>query len=459
MHNEPSDPLLGELSRKRFFIVTLGCFRNEVESDLLISELKRLGLEQAGSLVSSQVIFVNTCGFIQEACDEGIDTILEIDRLTIGMKPRPPIILVGCMGQRYGEELLNSMPEVSVVLGVDWKKHLPEVLSAVIEGKRFSRTSTKPEPVYAVRDIDSSLSATVFIRISDGCSRACRFCTIPRIRGDYRSRPVDDILGEVSRLTRDRDSEVVLLAQDLTSYGSDIQSDTDLTGLLRKIARLENVKWIRLLYLQPEGVSQELIDEMAENQKICDYFDIPFQHASRDVLRRMGRSGDGESYKRLISSIRARSPGASLRTTVMVGYPGETEEDFERLERFVSDIAFDWVGAFRYSPEPGTAAAKLPDRVPYDMAVTRYDRILDLQDSIEAAHAVELIGKRTEVVIDGVSEEEGYNFVGRSYREAPIIDGMLYLMSKTEDGCKAKTGNFVNARITGLEGLDLVAEI
>ena len=459
MNDGHTDSPLSELKGKTFFIVTLGCFRNEVESDLLTGELQRLGLEQAGSLDSAQVIIVNTCGFIQEACEEGIDTILEIDRLTVGRQPRPPVALLGCMGQRYGEGLLRSMPEVSGVLGVDWKDYLHEILSAVIAGKRLSRTSHVPEPCYAVRDVNSSVNATVFIRIADGCSRSCRFCTIPRIRGKYRSRPADDILSEVCRLTCDRDSEVVLLAQDLTSYGSDIPSETDLVGLLRRITRLETVKWVRLLYLQPDGVSLKLIDEMAENPKVCDYFDIPFQHASRDVLQRMGRPGDAESYRRLISSIRVKSPGASLRTTVMVGYPGETEEDFEELERFVGDIAFDWLGAFRYSSEPGTAAAKLPDQVPHDKAVTRYDRILDLQDSIEASHATKLIGKRTEVVIDGVSEEEGYDFVGRSYREAPIIDGMLYLMSKTEHGCKAKTGDFVNARITGLEGLDLVAEI
>jgi ribosomal protein S12 methylthiotransferase len=459
MLNRQSDQRPVNLPVNSFFVVTLGCFRNEVESDLLRSELAGLGLEQSADINAAQVIIVNTCGFIREACEEGIDTVLEIDRLTRDRIPRPPVILLGCMGQRYGGELLESLPEVSGVLGVDWKDYLLEALSAVTEGKRFHRTSSMPEPCCTARNVDSSENATIFIRIADGCSRGCGFCTIPRIRGAYKSRAVDNILDEVNRLTGGRDREIVLLAQDLTSYGTDTPSDTDLAGLLRLITELKNVRWVRLLYLQPEGVTVELIDEMVRNPRVCDYFDIPFQHASRDVLRRMGRPGDGDSYRRLISSIRKRSPGASFRTTVMVGYPGETEEDFELLERFIMDIGFDWLGAFRFSPEPGTDAAKLPDQVPHDKAVTRYDRILDLQDSIEASHATKLIGKRTEVVIDGVSEEEGYDFVGRSYREAPIIDGMLYLMSKTEHGRKAKTGDFVNARITGLEGLDLVAEI
>lgn len=459
MSNRPSDSRLGELRGKSFFVVTLGCFRNEVESDLLISELSRLGLKQTSTLEAAQVIIVNTCGFIQEACEEGIDTILEIDRLTRSRDPRPPILLVGCMGQRYGEGLLRSMAEVSGVLGVDWMDHLPEALSEVTAGKRLHRTSAVPGPCYPARDVDSSENATIFIRIADGCNRACHFCTIPRIRGAYKSRPSDEILNEVIRLTGERDREVVLLAQDLTSYGSDIPSGTGLAGLMRRITELEHVRWVRLLYLQPEGITNELIDEVVENPKICDYFDIPFQHVSQHVLRRMGRPGDGESYRRLISSIRARSPGASLRTTVMVGYPGETEEDFERLESFVGDIGFDWLGAFRYSPESGTAAAELPDQVPSDKAVMRYDRILELQDSVEASRAIRLVGSSTEVVIDGVSEEDGFDLVGRSYREAPIIDGLIYLRRKTEYGRNVTIGAFAEARITGLEGLDLVAEI
>jgi ribosomal protein S12 methylthiotransferase len=459
MHNSSADSRPGELRGRSFFIVTLGCFRNEVESDTLIGELRRLGLVRAPSLEGAEVIVVNTCGFIREACEEGIDTVLEIDRLTGAMETRPPILLVGCMGQRYGEGLFKSMPELAGVLGVDWSDHLSEALSALDSGKRFYRTSPLPELRSVARDVESSENATIFIRIADGCSRSCLFCTIPRIRGAYKSRPAEDILDEVGRLTGVHDREVVLLAQDLTSYGSDIPSGTNLVGLLRCLTELENVRWVRLLYLQPEGVTDELIEEIVENPKICDYFDIPFQHASRDVLRRMGRPGDGEAYRRLINSIRTRSPAASLRTTVIVGYPGETEEDFDRLERFIEDIGFDWLGAFRYSPETGTAAAELPDQVTQDEILVRYDRILELQDSIEAGRAARLIGQSTEVVVDGISEEEGYDFVGRSYREAPIIDGLLYLRRKTEYGRRVAIGDFVNARITGLEGLDLVAEI
>ena len=459
MHNRLRDPRLGELRGRSFFIVTLGCFRNEVESDLLISGLLRLGLNRTDTLETAHMIIVNTCGFIQEACEEGIDTVLEIDRLTKGREPRPPILLVGCMGQRYGESLLKSMPEVSAVLGADWMDHLSETISEITAGKRLRRSSLVPGQLCPARDVDSSVNATLFIRIADGCNRTCGFCTIPKIRGAYRSRPSEEILNEVTRLTGNRDREVVLLAQDLTSYGSDIPSEEILSSLLQRITQLEHVRWLRLLYLQPEGITSELIDEMAENPKICDYFDIPFQHASPHVLRRMGRPGDGESYRSIISSIRARSPGASLRTTLMVGYPGETEEDFELLESFVGDIRFDWLGAFRFSPEPGTAAAQLTDRVPYDNAVMRYDRILELQDSIEASRAPRLVGTSTEVVIDGVSEESGYDFVGRSCREAPIIDGLIYIRRKSEYGRDVRIGDFAEARITGVEGLDLVAEI
>jgi len=453
------DPHLREFRGKLYFIITLGCFRNEVESDLLRSELLGLGLEQAATLDEAQVIIVNTCGFIKEACEEGIDTILEVDRITRGLDPRPKILIVGCMCQRYGEGLLKSMPEVSCVLGVDWKDHLDEALRAAMSDSRFYRASMLPNPCIPVRTFDSSDNATVFVRVSDGCSRACSFCAIPGIRGPHKSRYADDILSEIKRFSKGGEREVVLLAQDLTSYGSDLPSGTDLAGLLRRITGLKNVRWVRLLYLQPEGVTPELVSEMVENPRICDYFDIPFQHASHHILKRMGRPGDGGSYRQLVDSIRDKSPDAAIRTTVMVGYPGETGEDFNTLAGFIKDLEFDWLGVFRFSAEAGTPAAELPGQVPHDTAVERYDRILEIQDSIEASGVSRLIGGNLEVVIDSMSDEENYYCIGRSYREAPLIDGVIYIQRKKGYSRKPKVGDFLRARITGTEGLDIVAEI
>jgi len=439
-------------------LITLGCFRNEVESDIARSELAAIGMEEVRELESAQVVIVNTCGFIREACEEGIDTILELDLRASG-PGRPPILLIGCMGQRFGADLLTGMGEVSGVLGVDWRDNLSEALLAIFQGGRFHRSSATPCPAQTARTVDSSSGATLFVRIADGCDRACRFCAIPSIRGHYRSRHPDEIYAEIERLAGDSERELVLLAQDVTSYGRDLPGQPGLAELVGRLAGMKAVRWLRLLYMSPEGVTQELVSEMVENPVVCDYFDIPFQHASKSVLRRMGRPGDVERYCELIASIRSRSPGAALRTTVMVGYPGETEQDFEELVRFVEKIRFDWLGAFRYSQEEGTKAALLGGNVQPDIARARYDTILNLQDAIEASRVRRRIGREFECVIDGESDIAGYDLRGRSYMEAPVVDGSIYIKRATAAGAVAAPGDFTKATITGQEGLDLVGEI
>lgn len=439
-------------------MLTLGCFRNEVESDLLRDSLFGLGLAET-PLEGADIIVVNTCGFIEDAVNEGIDTILELDRLAAKLERRPPILVVGCMGQRYGEELLQEMPEISGVLGVDWVDNLRNALGTILSGERFQACSRTPSPVTALRCTDSSENSTMFVRIADGCSRSCRFCYIPFIRGAFKSRPPEEILEEIERLAGGKEREVVLLAQDLTSYGKDQTGGLTLASLARKVTEMDKVKWLRLLYMQPEGVTVELMEEITGNPKICDYFDIPFQHASPNVLNRMGRPGNAVGYLALIDSIRDRSPDAALRTTVMVGYPGESKRDFDLLLRFIDQVKFDWMGAFRFSAEAGTRAAGLRGNISYDTAQIRYDRVVALQGFIEEERVGSLIGRELEVLIDGVSEMEGYDFVGRSYREAPVVDGVIYLRKLTGTVNATAIGGFARARITGQEGLDLVGEI
>lgn len=443
---------------RTYLLVILGCFRNEVESDLLRSFLASARMSETRAVADADAILVMTCGFIREACDEGIDTILGLSDAVRLEGREAPIIVVGCMGERYGAPLLAEMPELAAVLGCEWKDDLLDALRESLAGERYMGRSERVA-VPAERTVDSSESATLFVKVADGCSRACGFCTIPSIKGPFRSRPAAEILGEVRSLSAGRDREVVLLAQDLTSYGTDLGAGVDLAALLREISTVKEARWLRMLYLQPEGVNERLIDEVASNDRVCDYFDIPFQHASVPVLRRMGRPGSADEHLRLIERIRAAMPGAALRSTVMVGYPGETENDFAELLSFIREARFDWLGAFVFSPEEGTRAADLNRPVPTELAVSRYNTVVETQDGIEAESLGDMPGRELEVVVDELCEIEPYDLVGRSYREAPTVDGMIYLRRVSERGTAVMPGSFVMARVTGHEGLDLVAEI
>lgn len=443
----------------RYMIVTLGCFRNEVESDLIRSAMASLGMAETRAVEGADLLIVNTCGFISEACDESIDTILELADISSAMPARPPMLVLGCMAQRYGSPLMREMPEIDGILGSGWGSGLGEAVEILLAGGKYARPPGLPGGQSLERVVDSSEDATLLVRIADGCDRACRFCTIPSIRGRYSSRSPEEVCDEIERLSAGRQREVILLAQDLTGYGSDGVPGADLPGLIRKISEAQCVRWLRLLYLQPEGITDALLDEMTGNSSVCDYFDIPFQHASGSVLRRMGRPGDAESHMELLSSIRARSPEASLRTTVMVGYPGETDAEFEELKAFVEQAKFDWMGAFVFSAEEGVAASAMPGQVAAEVAVSRYDTIVEVQEKVEESALDRFAGRTLEVVIDGFSEIDGYELVGRSYREAPVVDGVVHLRRRSARSSNAVPGEFHMAQITGNEGLDLAGEI
>jgi len=357
------------------------------------------------------------------------------------------------------EELAKGY-SVDNVLGVGWQAGLEKALLQGHAAETVSGSGTPRAGSVSLtgsgRNVDSSPGASMFVRVADGCDRACAFCTIPAIRGPYRSRPSSEVVDEIRRLSGGRQLEVILLAQDLSSYGIDLADRSRLPSLIDEVCSLDEVRWLRLLYLQPEGVDRALLDAIERNPKVCRYFDIPFQHASESVLDRMGRPGDARSHAAIVESIRSRFPEAAVRTTVMVGYPGETEEEFAELERFVEDLRFDWMGAFRYSSEENTPAAGLGREVPDEVAAERYGRILDIQDFIEAERGAFFAGRELEVVVDGVSEEEGYDLVGRSYREAPVVDGVIYLRAP---GVTLSAGEFVRAVVTAQEGLDLVGEV
>jgi ribosomal protein S12 methylthiotransferase len=454
-----SNPSLNDVRPVRYLMVTLGCFRNEVEADLVRSALGEQGLVETGDVSMADVLIVMTCGFIREACDEGIDTILELHELASRTPERPPIVVLGCMSQRYGGALAREMPEISAVLGAEWPEELPVALASVLGGRKYVSGPRPPRMSTVRRSTDSSEGATLFVRVADGCDRACGFCTIPSIRGPFVSRPEEEVAEEVERLASGRPREVVLLAQDLTSYGAGLPAPApDLAALVHRLTGAAGVHWLRLLYLQPEGVTEHLIEEVAANPVICDYFDIPFQHSSPRVLRGMGRPGSGEEYLGLISRIRDAIPRAALRSTVMVGYPGESEQDFEDLIAFVREAKFDWLGAFIFSGEEGTKAAALAGTVEADEALSRYNMVVEVQDGVEAERLERMVGLELEVVVDELCELEPYEAMGRSYREAPVVDGEIYL-KRTARRASVEPGEFVPAVITGHEGLDLVGEI
>lgn len=444
-----------------YLLVTLGCFRNEVESDLLRSELSSLGFAETTAVESADIIFVMTCGFVREACDEGIDTMLELDEIGSGQTGKPPMLAIGCMGQRYGADLFVEMPELAAVLGCDWQQDIEAAVADALKGVRHACRARVPAMFTGSRSVDSSDNATLYVRVADGCDRACGFCTIPSIRGPFVSRSPGEVIEEIERLSSGREREVILLAQDLTSYGRGLApgQSLDLAGLVERITGVPGVHWLRMLYLQPEGVTARLIEQVAGNDRVCNYFDIPFQHASESVLRRMGRPGGADDYLDLISRIRRDIPDAAIRSTVMVGYPGETEEDFSLLMDFVNEARFDWLGAFVFSPEEGTAAAELGSSIPAEVSLSRYNMVVETQDEIEASGLDRFPGRELEVVVDEICEIEPYDMVGRSYREAPVVDGMIYLKRAAAGGRTAEPGDFVRARITGHEGLDLVGEI
>ncbi len=446
------------LAGKRFLIVTLGCFRNEYESDLIRSYLSSMNMVEADSLEKADVIIVNTCGFIREACEESIDTIFEIDRVKTELGRNSPVIVLGCMAQRYRHELFEVLEEVQAVMGIHWAGDILSAIEKVLSGRRFCGGFEPGAKTVNLRSIDST-NPYLIVRISDGCDRKCSFCTIPVIRGKHKSLKPEEIIEEIERFTMENEREVILVAQDLTSYGKDLDKGTDLVTLLKMITRIQGVRWIRLMYLQPEGITDELIDEVASNEKICKYFDIPFQHSSERILRLMGRPGSGYEFLRLIGKIREKIPEAAIRTTLMVGFPGENQSDFEILESFVMEARFDWLGVFKYSDEEGTTAFAMKYKIDEATIRERYDKILSLQEYIEQEKASALIGKELELIIEGESDIPGHNFRGRSYREAPEIDGTVYVDVSPGANFWPSAGDFVKSRIVGIEGIDPVAKI
>ncbi|NTW27852.1 MAG: 30S ribosomal protein S12 methylthiotransferase RimO [Coriobacteriia bacterium] len=431
-------------SNPHIAFVTLGCPKNEVDTDYMRTSARNAGYDILDDPELADVIIVNTCSFIREATEESIETVLAaIEARSDGLQRK--VVVAGCMPSRYGSELSASLPEVAAFLPVAEEALLLELLTSLVGPPATS--GAKPTSV-STRTV---AGPSAYLQVSDGCNRACTYCAIPAIRGPYKSRPLVEIVAEAAELTASGVRELVLIGQDTSSYGMDLYDGNTLADVVRAVAAVDGVRWLRLMYVQPDGVSDGLLSAIAENPNVCRYLDLPLQHASSSVLRRMRRGGDATQFRALLVRIRSALPDCVLRTTVIAGFPGETREDASELKRFLRHSDFDYVGVFPFSPEEGTEAADLPGQVPARTRRARAQSLRDLADEIGIEHVSRRIGSVLEVLVEGIDEDEGVVF-GRWRGQAPDIDGVVLLD-------RGKVGEIVLVRIEDSLGYDLEGEV
>jgi ribosomal protein S12 methylthiotransferase len=425
-------------------MVSLGCPKNQVDAEQMLGLLAGSGYEITSEQTDADVIVVNTCGFIESAKEESIAAILE----AAGMKKQgkcSKVIIAGCLAQRYKEDLLEELPEADVVIGTGEIGRISEICEQALSGRERTMKIAGPAMVYGFPRISTTPAHYRYLKIAEGCSNRCSYCAIPLIRGNFTSRPYKSILDEARRLADEGAKELVLLAQDSTAYRD---GKTDLPVLLKALTRINGIEWVRLMYAYPGRISAALMTVMAEEDKICKYLDIPIQHFDDKVLAAMNRRGTSIDIRKTIEQLRKRVPGIALRTSLIVGFPGETEAAFKRLLSFIKEVEFEHLGVFTYSPEEGTAAFDLASPVPAETAADRLDRIMKTQAKISLKKNTALIGTRQRVLIDGM---EDMALIGRLQTQAPEIDGVVYL-SETE----ASPGEFVDVTITDATDYDLM---
>ena len=428
--------------------VSLGCSKNLVDTEMTIGLFRKNNYKIVNNPEDADIIVVNTCGFIEPAKQEAINTLLEMAEYK--KKRCKYLIAMGCLVQRYKEELEKSMPEVDLFIKYKEYDSIWQQIEKLVGEKKSSNICNLE---FSERVISTGQSYA-YIRIAEGCSNRCTYCAIPYIRGQFVSRKMEDILDEANNLVKQGFTELIIIAQDTSKYGIDIYKEPKLAELLEKLSKIEGVKWIRFLYTYPESITDELIKVVKENDKICKYFDIPIQHISNSVLKRMNRKSNGTSIRELITKIRKEIPEVIIRTTVMVGFPGETTEDFNELYEFIKCARFERLGAFSYSKEDGTPAEKLDNQIHPMTKKSRYNKIMKLQQQISDEIMKEQIGKRLEVLIEDESFDGKY-YIGRSKNEVPEIDGIIYV-EKTKDELLDK---YVEVEIIGSRDYDLIGTI
>lgn len=438
----------------QILFVSLGCDKNLVDSEEMLSLLKEKGYRITDDEEKADVIVINTCCFIHDAKEESIDTIIEMGKYRLSGKAKA-LIVTGCLAQRYQDEILTEMPEVDAVLGTASYDDIIEAVERVLKGEKY----TSFRPVDRLVDTGGGRVITTggsyeYLKIAEGCAKHCTYCVIPKIRGNYRSIPMERLIESAREMARQGVKELIVIAQETTIYGTDLYGEKSLHILLKKLCEINGLVWIRLLYCYPEEIYPELIDTIASEPKICNYLDLPIQHCSDPVLKRMGRKTSKADLERIITDIREKIPDMVIRTTLITGFPGETREDHEQLMQFAADMAFDRLGVFTYSPEEDTPAAAMENQVPEEVKEERKAELMELQQDISLELGNERIGQETLVFIEGkVADENAY--VGRTYGDAPGIDGYIFVNT----GENLMTGDFVRVRVTGALEYDLIGEI
>lgn len=438
---------------EKLYAISLGCARNLVDTEVMLGQCLQQGYELTQSPEEATVALVNTCSFIQAAKEEAIQTILETAEYKKRGKLRT-LVVAGCLPQRYAGELARLMPEVDVFLGTGEVFRIGEILKKRSPRKRVF--VGLPRALYdeTAPRLRTTALRSAYLKISEGCNHHCTFCIIPTLRGRTRSRPISALFGETARLVSSGAKEINLIAEDLTAYGRDLRDGTTLSGLLRELSKIEGVEWLRLLYAYPNLIDQELLSLMRNEERICKYLDMPLQHGSEEILRRMKRARSQESLKRLIRRIREEVPGIALRTTFIVGFPGETEDDFRTLRDFVADMDFEHVGVFAYSREEGTEADRMTDHVPEEIKERRRHDLMQLQRKISRKKNEALIGQIQKVMICEIEADGVQTLAARSERQAPDVDGVTWIK-----GADVTVGQVRRARITAASDYDLVGEI
>lgn len=430
-------------------VVSLGCPKNLVDSETMLGLIHEENYEITNDPSEAEIIIVNTCGFIESAKEESINTILQMAEYKKAGSCKY-IIVTGCLSQRYAEELFNELPEADAIAGVEVYDEIGSIIKRVMNGERFIMLErSKPDVIYTSKEtflprILTTPSYTAYLKIAEGCDNCCSYCAIPKIRGPYRSKPMEQVLKEAKALADNGVKELIVVAQDTTRYGEDLPGGKLLLAdLLKELNKIESLKWIRVMYCYPNNFTDELIETFASLDKVCKYVDLPLQHASNRLLASMNRYDTREEVETLLAKLRKRIPGIVIRTTFIVGFPGETDADFEELKEFVEQQRFENAGVFAYSQEEGTVAGAMPNQIPDEIKQERYHELMALQAQISEEIHKDTEGQTLEVLVEGIEEDGSGLHYGRSYREAPDIDGLVFI----ENPGDIKPGCFVKVNI------------
>ena len=437
----------------KLLFISLGCDKNLVDSEMMMGLLHDRGYEFTDNEEEADIIVINTCGFINDAKEESINTILEMAKYK--ENNLKALIVAGCLVERYKNEILQELPEIDAIVGTTAFDKICDVVDDVLADKKHNELESinkmcRPD----VKRIITTGGYYSYLKIAEGCDKHCTYCSIPMIRGAYRSVPMDELVKEAEYLADNGVKELIIVAQEITVYGKDLYGEKKLPELLHRLCKIPGIQWIRLLYCYPEEITDELIETIRTEKKICHYIDMPIQHASDKILKAMGRRTNNAELRNIISKLRKEIPDICLRTTLITGFPGETEEDHQILLDFIDEMEFDRLGVFTYSPEEDTKAASLDNQVDEEVKLCRKDEIMELQQEISMDKSERLVGKEIEVIIEGKASDED-DYVGRSYMDAPSVDGYVFINSEEE----LMSGDFAKVRIVKAMEYDLIGDL